>query len=140
MSVIDFSRIDGLYSDHQRRVASLIRDIFPTVRLVKLDSFHPNFNPEKPFALIDEPNLAPAYVIKSLAESEIDHRLVAFLAENNMRDPNSKVNKLDLLEKSYALLKAKEEAEWAAEKKDILKSAMATKKHSWTHNGQTIRK
>lgn len=140
MSVIDFSRIDGLYSDHQRRVASLIKDVFPTVRLIKLDSFHPNFNPEKPFALIDEPNLAPSYVIKTLAESEIDHRLIAFLAENNMRDPNSKVNKIELLEKSYALLKAKEEAEWAAERKDILKSAMATKKHSWTHNGKTIRK
>lgn len=140
MSVIDFSRIDGLYSDHQRRVASLIKDIFPSVRLVKLDSFHPHFNPEKPFALIDEPNLAPSYLIRTLAESEIDHRLIASLAAQNMHDPNSQVNKIDLLEKSYALLRAKEEEEWAAEKKDVLKSAMASKQHSWTHAGKTLRK
>lgn len=83
--------------------------------------------------------LAP-YHIRNLAESEIDHRLVAWLAENNMHDPDSQANKLQLLEMSHALLKAKEEAEWHAEKADIMKSAMTTKKHTWTHNGKTLRK
>jgi hypothetical protein len=39
-----------------------------------------------------------------------------------------------------ALLRAKEEQEYLEERKDIMKSAMATKKHSWTHDGKTIRK
>ena len=84
--------------------------------------------------------MLPSYHIRNLAESEIDHRLVAWLAENNMQDSNSTANKLQLLEMSHALLKAKEEEDWQAEKADVMKSAMSTKKHSWTHDGQTLRK
>jgi hypothetical protein len=140
MSVINFARIDGLYTEEQRRVARVIRDMFPTVRLIRMESGHPAFDPQQPFALVDEPNLTQPYHIRNLAESEIDARLIAWLAENNMHDPNSKVNRLQLLEMSNALLRAKEEEEYLAERKDIMKSAMASKKHSWTHNGKTIRK
>jgi hypothetical protein len=41
---------------------------------------------------------------------------------------------------SNALLKAKEEQEYLEERKDLMKSAMASKKHTWTHNGKTLRK
>ena len=138
--MINFARIDGLYTEEQRRVARVISDLFPTVRLIRMEPGHPSFDPERPFALVDEPNLAPPYHIRNLAESEIDARLVAWLAQNNMHDPNSQVNKLQLLEMSNALLRAKEEQEYMEERKDIMKSAMATKKHSWTHDGKTIRK
>lgn len=138
--MINFARIDGLYTEDQRRVARVTADLFPTVRLIRMEPRHPSFDPEKPFALVDEPNLAPPYHIRNLAESEIDARLVAWLAENNTHDPNSKVNRLQLLEMANALLRAKEEQEYLEERKDIMKSAMATKKHAWTHNGKTIRK
>jgi hypothetical protein len=101
---------------------------------------HPAFDPERPFALVDEPNLAPPYHIRNMAESEIDARLVAWLAQNNTHDPNSQVNKLQLLEMSNALLRAKEEQEYLEERKDLMKSAMSSKKHTWTHNGKTLRK
>jgi hypothetical protein len=138
--MINFARIDGLYTEEQRRVARIISDIFPTVRLIRMEPGHPAFDPQKPYALIDEPNLAPPYHIKNLAESEIDARLIASLAENNTHDPNSKVNRLQLLEMANSLLRAKEEQEYLEERKDIMKSAMATKKHAWTHDGKTIRK
>ena len=140
MSIINFAQIDGLYTDHQRRVAALIKDIFPTVRLLRMESGHPDFDPNRPFALVDEPHMLPPYLIRNLAESEIDHRLVAWLAENNMYDPNSQVNKLQLLEMSHALLKAKEEDDWHKEKADIMKSALKSNKHTWTHDGKTLRK
>jgi uncharacterized protein YfaS (alpha-2-macroglobulin family) len=57
-----------------------------------------------------------------------------------MHDPDSEVSKIQLLEMSYALTEAKREEEVLAEKKDMMKSAMASKKHTWTHNGQTLRK
>jgi hypothetical protein len=138
--MINFARIDGLYTEEQRRVARIISDIFPTVRLIRMEPGHPSFDPQKPYALIDEPNLASPYHIRNLAESEIDARLIASLAENNMHDPNSKVNRLQLLEMANSLLRAKEEQEYLEERKDIMKSAMATKKHAWTHDGKTIRK
>lgn len=138
--MIDFSQIDGLHSDEHRRVAAVIKDIFPTVRLIRMPPDHPQFDPERHFALIDEPHMLPAYLITNIAESEVDHRLVARLLENNMHDPNSKVNKLHLLEMANAALEAKREEEWRAEKKDVMKSILKSNKNTYRHDGQTLRR
>lgn len=137
---ITFDRIDGLYTEHQRRVAQVIRDMFPTVRLLKLEPGHSSFNPERPFALVDEPALQMPYVIRTLAESEIDHRLVAWLVQNDMQNSNSTANKIQLLEMSHALIKAKAEADWEEERKDLLKSMLKSGKSTYTHDGKTLRK
>jgi hypothetical protein len=138
--MIQFDKIDGLSTDFQRRIAAVIKDIFPTVRLLRLDSLHPSFTPERPYALVDEPHLLPAYVIKTLRESEIDERLIAFLVENNMADPNSKVNRLDILAQAQKAVQAKAEVEWLEERKDVMKSIMKSKKHEYRHNGKVLRK
>jgi hypothetical protein len=138
--LIDFSKIDGVYSDNQRRINEVIQQLFPTVRVIRLPESHSSFTSEKPFALVDEPNLTPQYIIRCLYESEIDHRLIAELVKNNLHDPNSEVNKLQLLEMAEQLLEAKKEQEYFEERKDIMRSAMASNKSSWTHNGKTIRK
>lgn len=138
--MINFAQLDGLYTDQQRRLNEVIRDVFPTVRLVRVPSDNPYFNPEMPFALIDEPPMGNSYLITNVHESELDHRLLARLMESNMHDPNSKVNKLQLLEMAHAALEAKREEEWRAEKKDILQSALKSNKNTWTHDGQTLRK
>lgn len=140
MEYINFARIDGLYTEHQRRIAAVISDIFPTVRLIRMEPGHPSFDPERPFALVDEPNLSTPYHIRNLYESEIDSRLVAWLLDNNTHDPNSKVNKLHLLEMAEAAINAKKEEEWRAERKDVLKSAMKSHKSTWSHDGKTLRK
>jgi hypothetical protein len=101
---------------------------------------HPQFDPERHFALIDEPHMLPAYLITNVAEAEVNHRLVARLLENNMHDPNSKVNKLHLLEMANAALEAKREEEWRAEKKDVMKSIMKSNKNTYRHDGQTLRR
>jgi hypothetical protein len=140
MAYIEFNKIDGLYTDYQRRVAAVIKDIFPTVRLIKLDSLHPSFNPEQPFALVDEPHMLPSYVIRTLPESEIDHRLVAWLVDNNTADPNSKVNRLHILEMAHRVVEAKREVEWLEERRDVMKSIMKSKKHEYKHDGKVLRK
>jgi hypothetical protein len=140
MSYIEFDKIDGLYSGEHRRVAEVIQDLFPTVRLIRVDSLHPAYNPQMPFALVDEPHMLPPYVIRYLKESEVDQRLVAWLVENNMHDPNSKVNRLRILEMAEAAMKAKRELEWMGEKKDMMKSIMSSKKHEYRHNGRVITK
>ena len=139
---IDFSQIGGLYSPDHRRIAEVIRDVFPNVHLVRMNESMEGFNPERPYGLFDRPidlNL-PHYLIRTVAESEIDHRLLAELLKNNLHDPDAEVNKIQLLEMAYALTEAKHNEEILAERKDILRSAMASKKHSWTHDGKTLRK
>jgi hypothetical protein len=140
MSYIEFDKIDGLYSGEHRRVAEVISDIFPTVRLIRVDSLHPAYNPEQPFALVDEPHMLPPYVIRYMRESEVDHRLVAWLVDNNMHDADSKVNKLRVLEMAEAAMKAKRELEWMEEKKDMMKSVMGSRKNEYRHNGKVLRK
>jgi len=140
MAYIEFDKIDGLYTEKQRRVAAVIKDIFPTVRLTKLDALNPAFDQNNPFALIDEPHLLPPYIIRTLPESEIDHRLVAWLIDNNTSDANSKVNKLDILEMAHRAVEAKREVEWMEERKDVMKSIMKSKKNTYTHDGKTLRK
>lgn len=140
MGYIEFDKIDGLYTDHQRRVAAVISDLFPTVRLIRLDSLNPHFNPEQPFALIDEPHMLPSYVIKTLRESEIDHRLVAWLVDNNMHNKDSSVNKLALLEMANKAIEAKRELEWMEERRDVMTSIMKSKKSTYKHDGHVLRK
>ena len=140
MSYVEFDKIDGLYSGTHRRVAEVIQDLFPTVRLIRIDSLHPAYNPEQPFALVDEPHMLPPYVIRYVPESEIDHRLVAWLIDNNIHDKDSKVNKLKILEMAEAAMKAKRELEWMEEKKDMMKSVMSSNKNTYRHNGKVLRK
>ena len=140
MSYIEFDKIDGLYSGEHRRVAEVIQDLFPTVRLIRVDSLHPAYNPEQPFALVDEPHMLPPYVIRYMRESEVDHRLVAWLVDNNMHNTDSKVNKLKILEMAEAAMKAKRELEWMEEKKDMMKSVMSSNKNTYRHNGKVLRK
>jgi hypothetical protein len=140
MGYVEFDRIDGLYNGDQRRVAEVIKDLFPTVRLIKVDSLHPAYTPEMPFALIDEPHMLPPYVIRYLKESEVDQRLIAWLVENNMQNKDSKVNKLRILEMAEAAMKAKRELEWREEKKDMMASIMSSNKHEYRHNGKVMRK
>jgi hypothetical protein len=140
MSYIEFDKIDGLYSGEHRRVAEVISDLFPTVRLIRVDSLHPAYNPEMPFALVDEPHLLPPYVIRYMRESEVDQRLVAWLVENNMHDKDSKVNRLRILEMAEAAMKAKRELEWMEEKKDMMKSVMSSRKNEYRHDGKVLRK
>jgi hypothetical protein len=108
--------------------------------LIRLQDGHPAFNPDQPYALVDEPHLLPPYTIRTLRESEIDHRLVAWLVDNNMADPDSKVNKLDLLEMAHKAVEAKREVEWQEERRDVMKSIMKSKKSTYTHDGHTLRK
>lgn len=135
-----FDRLNGLRTDHQRRVAEVIRDVYPTVVLKLLDPQHPSFNAEKPYALEDQPELLPPYIIRTLAESEIDHRLLAWLMNNDLANKNSQVNKLELLEMSEALMRAKAELDWEEERKDMMRSMLKSNKHEYRHGGKVLRK
>ena len=140
MEIIDFSRIDGLHHEYQRRVAKVIKDMYPTVRLLKLEPGHPAFNPEKPYALVDEPELLPPYVIRTLHESQIDARLIAELAMGDNQNPDAIANKWEVLAEAEKALQMKAELEYYEERKDLLKSMVKSKKHEYKHDGQILRK
>lgn len=135
-----FDRIDGLYNDHQRRIAQILRDYDPTLRLLRLDSTHPSFSHERPFAVVCEPPITTPYVVFSLAESEIDHRVLARIMEGDLQKSGSTANRLELLEMAEKLTRAKQEADWEEEKKDLLRSMLKSGKHEYRHGGKVLRK
>ncbi|MFM5968607.1 MAG: hypothetical protein ACKOQ8_06185 [Micrococcales bacterium] len=137
---IMFNRLDGLHTDHQRRIAQIVRDYDPTLRLMLLEGTHPNYNPEKPFAVVCEPPITTPYVVFNLAESEIDHRVLARIIEGDMTKAGSTVNRLELLEMAERVTRAKAEADYEEEKKDLLRSMLKSGKHSYRHGGKTLRK
>ena len=57
-----------------------------------------------------------------------------------MADPNSKVNRLDILAQAQKAVQAKAEVEWLEERKDVMRSIMKSKKHEYRHNGKVLRK
>lgn len=142
--MIEFDKIDGLYSEAHRRIAEVIRDIYPNVRLLRLDPLHPDFNPERPYALVDEPRLIgralPSYTIRTLKESEIDARLIAQLVEDDMHRSGSQVNRLGILEMAQKAVEAKREIEWMEERRDVMRSIMKSKKHEYRHDGKVLKK
>lgn len=142
--MIEFDKIDGLYSENHRRIAEVIRDLYPNVRLLRLDPLHPDFNPERPYALVDEPRLIgralPSYTIRTLRESEIDARLIAELVENDMHRSGSKVNRLGILEMAQKAVEAKREIEWMEERRDVMRSIMKSKKHEYRHDGKVLKR
>jgi hypothetical protein len=140
MEILDFSRIDGLTHEYQRRVAKVIKDMYPTVRLLRLEPGHPQFNPEKPYALVDEPELLPPYVIRTLHESQIDARLIAELAMGDNQNPDATVNKWEILAQAEQALQMKSELEYYEERKDLLKSMVKSNKHEYKHDGHILRK
>lgn len=137
---IMFNRIDGLHTDHQRRIAQVIRDYDPQLRLMLLEGTHPNYQPEKPFAVVCEPPLMTPYVVFNAAESEIDHRLLARIIEGDLAKSGSTANRLELLEMAEKVTKAKAEADWEEERKDLLRSMLKSGKHEYRHGGKTLRK
>ena len=72
--MIDLNKVNGMYSVHHRRIAEVINDVFPEVTLIKLEALHPAFTVERPFAIVHSPPFLPQYVVRTVAEAEIDAR------------------------------------------------------------------
>jgi hypothetical protein len=138
--MIDLNKVNGMYSVHHRRIAEVINDVFPEVTLIKLEALHPAFTVERPFAIVHSPPFLPQYVVRTVAEAEIDARLLAELLENNTHDPNSTVNRLDILEMAQHAISAKREVEWKEERGDVMKSIMKSNKNEYKHDGKVLRK
>jgi hypothetical protein len=94
--------------------------------------------------LVDDPKSIgrdlPSYVIRTVAESEIDARLLAELIVNNTYDPNSTVNRFEILEMAQAAIKAKQEVEYMEERRDVMKSIMKSNKHEYKHDGKVLKR
>lgn len=126
MSYVDFSTLTdaALPHDHARLLARMIQQQWPDLRLIRLPADHPEFTPEKPYAIRDLNPLTFNEIVEVYPESMLDNRLYAMLLENDTRGRNGMTR-----DKFWAIKKANQDAimkkreEEQAQRMDILYAA-----------------
>lgn len=128
----------GTYvSEKHRRVAEIIHDYDETLQLVFIppkDRSTPEDH-KVPFAILHTPPNQQPYIVRAVAESEVDERLLAWLWSNDGErgDPFATLQKIDEAQKvmeAHAAQEARDEA------MEIGASILKSKKHTFKHNGK----
>lgn len=124
---------------HQR-IAQVIHDYNPELRLVWIPPSERSVEDVNPFAVVhDRPN-GYSYPIMFLSEDEMDHRVLARIFEADMaRQGNNPLAKIEANNAAKTILEAKEREDRQAEKKDIAVHILKSKLHKYRHGGKTYR-
>ncbi len=126
---------------HVRNIAEILAQFDRDVYIEQLPTSHPQFNPERPWAVTHRKPGMESYVIKNLAESQIDARLVAeFIEGTNRLDGKGGWDAFDALEKAWEIVGAKKRQEEAAEAREkIADLARIGDKYNYArHNGRRL--
>ncbi|HEX4851716.1 MAG TPA: hypothetical protein VFV08_12950 [Puia sp.] len=87
-----------------------------------------------PFAICHFPGDKPPYVVFTLAEEEVDERLIARLIAHDTHQGFS-INKLDAEYRAHLLVQAKNNMEDKEEARDFAHSVLRSRKHVYKHDG-----
>ncbi len=142
----DFSTLSDMHlpNEEARRVAREIREHWPALRLVRLEPGHPDFDPRRPFALVDLEPRTLHQVLRVMPESLLNQRLLAELIDQDVRayggTTPSRYWALEMAEKKLRDRKREEEREAS---NDLVLAIMGSNKHTFQYHdgesGDTIR-
>ena len=122
--------------EHQR-IAEIIQDYDPTLRLVFIPPADRNQNDptEKPFAVAHFPEDAAPYI--AFFAEECDHRILERLFSNDLTKTDVK-SALEAAEAAQQAIKLKKELEEEEMRQDMAQSMIRSPLHSYRHNGKKI--
>jgi hypothetical protein len=131
---------DGQWvSQSHMRIAEIIRDYEPTLSLVWIPiDQRSEADRGREFAVIHSPIGGPVYTVLHCSADEVDHRLLARLFNGDLAK-NNVLNWLDSIEEAKAIIKAKQDAELAEERQEIVRSIIKSPKSVYKHNGVKYR-
>lgn len=139
--MIDFSTLSDLHLPNEvaRQTAREIRERWPALRIVRLEPGHPEYDPRRPFALVDTEPRTLHYVLRVLPESLLNQRLLAELIDQEVRSYGGMTpSRYWALEQAEHAMKQRRRREEAAESNDIIASMMGSKLHTFQyHDGTT---
>lgn len=106
----------ALSVEHQR-IAEIIQDYDPKLRLVWILPEDRQLNEQHPFAVVHSPDNAPEYVVMRLRESEVDHRILARLWGSDDKNGNvlTRIEAEESARRAVELKKQQDEIEEAKE-------------------------
>ena len=128
------SQQEGFMSEEHRRVAAVIQDFDPTLKVVFVPPELRHNNDNEPFALVHSPFGLPPYVVRRLNYNELDERLLAWLFQSD----NTKHDVLSKMEADHAAreaLKLREQMDEMAEARDVAASIIKSPLNTFKHDG-----
>lgn len=130
---------DGIFTQEQLLIAKMIHDYDPELELVKVESHNPLVG-EKPYALLHRPMGQMPYPVFFLDAGEIHHGLYARVFASDMAKAGMPLeDQLRANEMAHDLYKQAKEEEDFAEKRELAKSILKSKLHTYKHNGVVYR-
>lgn len=125
-------------SERVRRVSEIVNDYDPGLFIAPIPDEIRQQNPGKSHALVHENSNGCTYVVRVLAEEEIDENLLAWLwlHDNEKDDVLARIDKLDQARRAIEMKRTLEERE---EMKEIGETILKSPLHTFKHNGKTYR-
>jgi len=129
---------DALISDKLIRVSEIINDYDPGLFIAPLPDDMRASNPGKSHALVHEQGDGLTYVIRLLAEEEIDESLLVWLFTHD-NEKASVIDRIDAMDAAQRALKLKVAMDEREEAKEIGQTILNSPKHTYRHNGKIYR-
>ena len=129
---------DNLSVKHQR-LAQVINDLDSNLRLAYIPEGQRSAFDSHPYAVMHTPdNGAAPYVAMSMAENEMDHRIIAKLIKRDTHK-GAVLDEMEAQEAALRLVNANEALEELEEKRDLAVSVLKSNKHVYRHDGVVYR-
>lgn len=130
---------DGHFvSEKVAYLSEIIQDFNPYLQLVWVPPEHRKGDDDiPPFAVMDTTPGKKPYIVFTLKENELDHRVLQRLFEADLAE-HDVLGRLEAAERARDLVTLKTKMEAAEERKDFIESVVGSGIHYYRHNGRII--
>ena len=128
----------GSLSVKHERIAEIIKDLDETLELAYIPEDQRSAFDAHPFAVIQRPVGAPPYVVMTMPENEVDHRVIAKLIARNTGKTDV-LGQMDAENAALQLVNYRQMMDEHEEKQDFMKSVITSPKHEYRHQGVVYR-
>lgn len=141
--ITDFNEIDRLRDvpEHAHRLARVMADYDPNLYIRKVPELHPQFNPEKPYAVMYGSNSGgESYIIQNYPAYALDERIMADIISADVTKDGGSVEDIVALNAAHEFMKIKQRQEEDEARREVARDLvkLAMSKNYVKHNGKLI--
>ena len=142
-SIPDFSELDRMRDVPRgcERIARVLADYDPSIYIRKLPESHPQFDRERPYSIVINPGSGgERYVLKNLAEWQIDERIMAEILIADVTQAGGSIDDVMAINAAHEFMKIKEREEDFAHRREVARdiAKLGLTKNFARHNGKLL--
>jgi hypothetical protein len=141
--ITDFNELDRLKDvpEYAHRLARVLADYDPNLYIRRVPERHPQFNPERPFAVMYGSSAGgESYIVQNYPAYALDERIMADIISADVTKDGGSVEDIIALNAAHEFMKIKQRQEEDAARRemaqDLVKLGMS--KNYAKHNGKLI--